>query len=261
VLAVLPGRAEVRHLYEVDYRAGFDHERIAATRADLLRSIARSLARRHPPGRALDLGCSSGYLLQELAALGWRAVGSDLSRDACALTRERAACPVVQADGAALPIRAGAVDAVALVNLVDHSTDPLAIVREAHRVLAADGLLFVRVVNAGFHRPLARALAAAPRLQRFLPLRPILHVFAFEARGLRRLVERAGFEVVEIRNSSLAAERGERGESQRRLMTLLRALVGLGAAAISALSARRWLLGPSLELHARRPGTPGRERP
>jgi hypothetical protein len=79
-------------------------------------------------------------------------------------------------------------------------------------------------------------------------------VFAFTPRGLRTLVERAGFEVVEIRNSPLAAERREASGGERRRAALLRGLLAAGAAVVTRLSGGRVLVAPSIELYARKRG-------
>ncbi len=260
MIDVLPDAARVRYLYDVEYPTAFGHARIARTRFRLFGSIVASLARRHPPGRLLDVGCSGGHLLAEATRLGWRGVGSDLSREACAVTRAGTGCPAVQSDGTALPVRDGAVDAVALLGIVDLTTDPSVTVSEAHRVLTPGGLLVIRVTNAAFHRPVARLLTAVGWLRRLAPLHPVLHVFAFTPRGLRTLVERAGFEVVEIRNSPLAAERGEASGGERRRAALLRGLLAAGAVAVTRLSGGRVLVAPSIELYARKRGG-AEERP
>jgi glycosyltransferase involved in cell wall biosynthesis/SAM-dependent methyltransferase len=247
---VLPDPRRVRHLYDVEYPLMFAHERVSGARARLFGAIASTLTRRRPPGRLLDVGCSGGQFLAEAARLGWRGVGTDLSLEACVITRASLRRPAVQSDGARLPLRAGSLDAVTLLGVVDLGTDPLATVREARRALAPGGVLVVRVTNARFHRALARGVAAAGPLARLIPLFPVLHVFAFTERSLRTLAERAGLAVVEVRNSPAAADSDDGAAT---LTALLRALVPAAAAVAAGLSGRRWLIGPSIELYARRP--------
>jgi demethylmenaquinone methyltransferase/2-methoxy-6-polyprenyl-1,4-benzoquinol methylase len=75
-----------------------------------------------PAGAAvLDLACGTGDLCDDLGAEGLRAVGFDLS--AGMLGAAHTSAPLVRADGAALPVRAGAFDGVvcgfALRNFVE----------------------------------------------------------------------------------------------------------------------------------------------
>src|SRR2546428_607401 len=74
---------------------------------------------------------------------------------------------------------------------------------------------------------------------------PIIHHFAFTAPGLRCLVERAGFTVLELKNSALAASEARGWQ---------RALVAVAAASVARASRNRWLAGPAIELYARRAG-------
>jgi SAM-dependent methyltransferase len=147
---------------------------------------------------------------------------------------------------------------VALVNVLDHTTRPRAVVREAARVLRPGGLLVLRVPNGAFHARWAAVLGRLGPLVRWrrLDTYPILHLFAFGPAALRRLVESSGFEVVAARNSGLAAcppgaARGGLGDLVRRV---LRGVTAAAAGAAQVVSGRRWLIAPSIELYAlRRP--------
>jgi hypothetical protein len=115
-------------------------------------------------------------------------------------------------------------------------------------VLRAGGLLIVRVPNGPVHAAAADALGRLGPLARLagLDALPILHVFAFGRRALLRLVAGAGFDDVRVLNSGLA------GAPEGRAGRALGAVVAGIAAAAAAVSRGRWLLGPSLEVYARR---------
>ena len=255
-VVALPGEGQTRHEYQVRYTRRFPPERIDPARRQVLASIAVRARRLMPPGRLLDVGCGGGHFMTAARAAGWRPIGADLSHAACRAACGMAAAPTVSADAGALPFRAAALDAVALVNVLDHTTRPGTVVAEAARVLRPGGLLIVRVPNGAFHRPWAQALGSLGPLVRWRgwDAYPILHLFAFGPTALRRLVERAGFAVLATRTSGLAspapdpARPGVPAAAQR----LLRALAAAAAGAAHALSGGRWVIGPSIELYARR---------
>jgi glycosyltransferase involved in cell wall biosynthesis/SAM-dependent methyltransferase len=255
-VATLPTAASLRRQYEIEYPRQFRHERVSGLRADLFASVLDRLQALGGRGRLLDVGCGGGHLLATAIPRGWSALGTDLSHHACAAAH-RSGAPVVQADGAALPLRDGAVGAVSLVNVLDHTADPAATLREAYRVVRPGGHLAVRIPNVAFHRPWIRLLTSLGPLVRWEGWDgyPILHLFAFTPGGLRSVVVRAGFQVLEIRNSCLTAEgfpwrpQGAKGRAGR----WLSAAVAAGAAAVAFLSGGRRLAGPSIELYAVRP--------
>jgi glycosyltransferase involved in cell wall biosynthesis/SAM-dependent methyltransferase len=257
-VAILPSGTEVRREYEVRYPRRFPPAELDPGRRHVLAAVLERTRALAPPGRLLDVGCAGGHFMAAACAAGWRPFGSDLSHAACAAAARAAAGPVVQADAEALPFGEATLDAVTLVNVLDHTTRPRAVVREAARVLRPGGLLVLRVPNGAFHAPWAGVLG---RLGPFVRWRrwdayPILHVFAFGPAALRRLVEGSGFEVVATLNSGLASPAPGRasGGVAGAARGMLRTFTTLAAGAAHVLSGRRWVIGPSLELYARRRG-------
>src|SRR5690349_15723462 len=222
-------------------------------RREMLTSVLARAGGHAAPGRLLDVGCGGGHFLGAARTAGWRGVGTDLSHAACAAARATVGAPVAQAEATALPFRDGALDAVTLVNVLDHTAAARRTLSEAARVLRPGGLLVVRVPNGPVHAAAARTLARLGPLARLrgLDAFPILHVLAFGRRALVRLVTGAGFDVVRIANSGLAgAPGGAAGHALGRAVEIL--------AALAATASRgRWLLGPSLEVYARKPPRPG----
>jgi len=256
MVRTMPTMASLRREYEFEYPLRFSPEHVPEPRAELFGSILDYLKAIGSGGRLLDVGCGGGYLLASAAQRGWRSLGTDLSHRACVVARRNGA-PVIQAEGAALPLREGGVNAALLINVLDHTPDPLATLRETHRVLRPGGHLVIRIPNAAFHRPWVRLLTSLGPFVRWHGWDgyPILHLFAFTPSALRSLVTRAGFYVLKVRNSFPAASgfpsspKGLRAAAPRWLYGCIAAC----AASVKILSGGRWLVGPSIELYAERP--------
>ncbi len=254
-----PTASELQHKYETEYPLLFAPEQVTPERTRLFETLLDRLTELDRQGpdrrRLIDVGCGGGHLAALARGRRWLAVSTDVAHQACAVAGRSGEAPSIQADGAFLPFRGGTVDAVTLVNVVDQAHEPLAILREVHRVLGAGGLLALRVPNARFHRPWARLLIGLGPLvrSRGWDTYPVVHHFAFTPSGLRRLVERAGFRVLEVSNSAASSrEPVARLAATETLPRWGRATIAAGAAALAGLSRDRWLVGPSVELYARK---------
>jgi len=255
----LPTESELRYTYETEYPLLFAPEQVTSERTRLFGALLDRLAAlgREPSKRPrlIDVGSGGGHLAGLAHGRHWLAISTDIAHPACAVARRAGETPAIQADGALLPFRGGTADMVTLVNVVDQAHEPLTILREAHRVLATGGLLALRVPNARFHRPWARLLIALGPLvrSRGWDTYPVVHHFAFTPAGLRQLVERAGFQVLEVSNSAPASrEPVAKTAAVDALPHWGRATIAAGAAAVAELSRDRWLVGPSVELFARK---------
>lgn len=99
--------------YKLAYTVGFTPwERANQSPAEAQRfeqMIARDEAERGGPGRALDLGCGTGFWTVTLARRGWQVTGVDVIDKALARARKRVArsgvhADVVRADVTELPV-------------------------------------------------------------------------------------------------------------------------------------------------------------
>jgi SAM-dependent methyltransferase len=113
-----------------------------AARRVTFRRLLDRVDRSGAPLRVLDVGCGPGLLLDEARRRGWTARGVDLSAWAVGQARARGidALHGTLSD-AAFP--AGLFDAVFMVDVLEHLTDPVGTLLEATRVLRPGGSLCV----------------------------------------------------------------------------------------------------------------------
>jgi ArsR family transcriptional regulator len=111
--------------------------------------VARSLFLLLPPCRFLDLGAGDGIFGCLAAAAGHEVTLVDLSQAQLDRARSRARreglgdLRCVQADFTQTGLEAGSFDRVVLSHALHHAGDPAALLREARRLLAPGGLLWI----------------------------------------------------------------------------------------------------------------------
>jgi SAM-dependent methyltransferase len=103
-------------------------------------------------GRFLDIGCGTGFLVEQLGARGWQGIGVDLSPRSVEIANER-----LEAAGLAGRIRAevgsayeppeGPFALITLTDVLEHLEDPRGCLRALRARLAPDGLIVVSTPN------------------------------------------------------------------------------------------------------------------
>jgi 2-polyprenyl-3-methyl-5-hydroxy-6-metoxy-1,4-benzoquinol methylase len=169
-------------------------DRFAPVRLALLRELIGSTRR-----RVLDAGCGAGDLLAELRADGHETSGFDLSGNALALAaRRHPGLELAQHSAEELPwpVVPGTCDVVVAFEVVEHLFRPSSFVAGAHAALKVGGRLALSTPHHGTAKNLALALRGFER--HFDPEGE--HIRFFTDRGLRRLLESAGFDVEEMRH-------------------------------------------------------------
>jgi 2-polyprenyl-6-hydroxyphenyl methylase/3-demethylubiquinone-9 3-methyltransferase len=113
---------------------------IAQARAELIPPAPR-------PGAVLvDLGCGGGLLAPHAKRLGYHHVGVDMVESGLRVARHHGVQPV-RGDAARVPLADGCAAAVSAGELLEHVTDPLAVVAEACRLLEPGGVLALDTIN------------------------------------------------------------------------------------------------------------------
>lgn len=155
----------------------------------------RSLVPRDRPLAVLDVGCGTGLNARELANMGHRVTGIDLSPVAIekfkALGFEGQVCDVCEG----LPFGEGSFDLVYASEVIEHVSDTESFLAQLSRVLKPGGLLMLSTPNSAFWPFRFAALFGWTVSEMQHPG----HVRFFSKRSLTRAVEQAGF--VDIQTS------------------------------------------------------------
>lgn len=139
--------------YSRQMAAMLDEQSRRRKAAKLLAVLRHALGRDERKGlaglTALDVGCSAGFIADELARAGATTHGVDIDEPGLAAARARFGENVQfhLARGERLPFGTGTVDVVVLNHIYEHVVDPAAVAAEIHRVLADDGVAYLGLGN------------------------------------------------------------------------------------------------------------------
>jgi 2-polyprenyl-3-methyl-5-hydroxy-6-metoxy-1,4-benzoquinol methylase len=98
-------------------------------------------------GRLLDFGCGAGSFLLTMAEQGWQVTGLDASVGAVQHIREHHGLTALVGTLPHPELRPGSFEVVTMWHSLEHVHHPLAILREAHRLLVPGGKLIVATPN------------------------------------------------------------------------------------------------------------------
>ncbi len=149
--------------------------------------------RRHrgQPGRVLDVGCAAGFFLAVMREQGWDVAGLEISQPMVDYATGTLGLPDVRrGDLLDAGIEDASLDLLTLWDVIEHMEDPRAHLQAARRALRPDGLLLLETQNVAsrFARLLGRKWQHYKHEE---------HLFHFDPASLGRLLDEAGFEVLE----------------------------------------------------------------
>jgi len=161
--------------------AGSNHPIDRASREMALSGLA--LAPTNAP-LILEIGCSSGFMLklarQRLPGASW--IGSDYVRGPLEkLAAEVPELPLLHFDLRACPLPDESVDAVLLLNVLEHIDDDAQALRQVHRILRPGGVAVIEV-------------PAGPELYDVYD-QLLMHYRRYTSRGLREVLVTTGFDI------------------------------------------------------------------
>jgi 2-polyprenyl-3-methyl-5-hydroxy-6-metoxy-1,4-benzoquinol methylase len=153
-------------------------------------AILDELEPRRGGGRLLDVGCSIGLFLDLARTRGWHGTGIEFGERALQHARDVLGLDVLDVPLEDAGIAAASFDVVTVLSVLEHTTDPRALVREIARILKPGGTLYAITPN-------VESLACRVLHERAATFDGRNHLVYFSRRTLTDLLEREGFANVE----------------------------------------------------------------
>lgn len=158
--------------------------------ADYLRFMTLA---HEPVGTLLDVGCGGGRFLNRMQKRGWKVEGSDFDEQATRKVTARYGIKTHVGDLLQCALPANSFDVITMSQTIEHLYTPETTLRECLRILKPGGLLVMTTPN-------VNSIAAAEFGAHWRGWEAPRHLHLFSVESLRRLTQRAGFEVTEAQS-------------------------------------------------------------
>jgi len=142
-------------------------------------------------GRILDVGTAAGAFLAAASGRAWQVEGCEPNAWLAEWGSSHYGIPIRTGEIFDQPYAPGSFDVVTLWDVIEHTPDPSRVIRTARELIRPGGLLIVNYPDIGSW--IARALG------RRWPFLSSVHLYYFTRGTMKGLLERSGFEVVEMR--------------------------------------------------------------
>jgi SAM-dependent methyltransferase len=209
-------------------------------------------------GTLLDVGCGSGSFLVKAREFGWTVSGVDISAPAVQVARTRlgegADLRSGNVETAGFP--RGAFDVITLWDVLDHLHEPALVLGALHSLLRPGGMLLARVRNGPVHLRIRSAELWVERLRgrpRIGARWGVIHRYGFSPRSLRRLLQNAEFDSVEICDAEMTTDARDRSTGAGPWLSRVKRLVKPWLAVLGRWTGYRVYPSPTIFVRGRRP--------
>ena len=187
-----------------------------------------------PQGKFMDIGCATGVFLDMAQKEGYDAKGVDISEFACKYTYENFGIKTLQGKLEDLHLEDKSFDIITMWDVIEHVPDPHAFLKEVHRILKDDGIIFVLTINdsslmgwlaEGIYISSFKTIPTFTRM-----IHPIHHNYHLKEKHLQKYLDTNCFSFIWKEKSEMPAETIEGGafvKNAARILYLISELTNL----------------------------------
>jgi len=177
----------------------------AASTAERLRQDLRgrnlywlkSLLKHKLPGTSvLEIGCGHGGFVAAMQQAGFEATGLELSPWLAELANKTFGISILKGKVEEQNINKGKLDAIAMMDVIEHLPDPISTIKHCISLLKSDGIMIIQTPRYPEGRSYSTLLAETPEFETHL--RPSGHIYLYSNQSLRQLLERCGLSQIEF---------------------------------------------------------------
>lgn len=169
--------------YENEYESHY------LTFQNRLRETEKKLGGR---GRVLDVGCALGHFGKVALDRGWDVFITDVSEFAVQKSSVSYNLKGFVSSPDKLPVKDGSFDCITLFDVVEHVSQPVELLANMHKALQENGILHLTTPDLG-------SLSAKVLGKHWYHFKPDEHLLYFTPKTLTIALEKAGFEVMQIK--------------------------------------------------------------
>lgn len=143
-------------------------------------------------GALLDVGCALGFFLDEAGKAEYGVCGVEIVPSAVDFARRNLKLNVLKTTFEKAHFAAGQFDIVTGFEMIEHFDDPMRFLKKVKFILKDNGFLFLTTPDQGsiWSKLLGR---------RWFSYNPPEHIYYFNFKTLRKMLEEAGFKVIQIK--------------------------------------------------------------
>lgn len=142
-------------------------------------------------GKLLDAGCGTAVLLEMARERGWEIAGAEVSPWAARRAADRLGISVRVSNLEDMPYPPESFDAIAAIEVIEHTPAPTVFLANTHKMLKKNGTLLLSTPNAG-------SIFRVIQGKEWFQLRPDEHLQLFRTDNLSMLLREAGFKNLKL---------------------------------------------------------------